>query len=91
MSNTQWAEDVALKLRDLTDTAIQEGNDYHAGIHAAHVVTFCNAIARVKKGVSLSLEDDPLFGRFFNINEYFKSPREAAPEDDLGSVHDWSI
>lgn len=66
-------------------SAIEQGDERNAGIHAGHVACLVHAVGRVQKGVSVNLQSDPLYGRFFNITEYFLNPRTAGPQDDLGA------
>jgi len=91
MSDTQWAEEKMLELGTMLPAVIAAGDDKKAGVLAGRMVCFANAVSRVQKGRSIDLVNDPLYGRSMNIAEYFNNPRVATPEDDLGSIHDWSI
>lgn len=76
-----WAVEQSDKEHAAMLTAIKDGDDFAAGVRAGHVAVLHNAINRVNRGESKSLLDDPMYGRFFNINEYFANPRQATTGD----------
>lgn len=67
--------------RNQMHAAIVNGDDRIAGMRAGHIVSWHNASERVRTGQSPDLASDPLYGRYFNVTEYFNNPRAATAND----------